>query len=68
MEINIELLAIAITITAIVSLLAGYLITNTMIRKSIENKCQHIVKEAQAEAEVLKKERMLLQQGTSSTC
>jgi len=50
---------IAIVITAVVSLLAGFLITNTLIKKSIQEKNQHIIRDAQAEAEVIKKEKIL---------
>lgn len=48
-----------IAIAAVVSLLVGFLITNLFIRKSIVRKSQHIIKEAQAEAEVIKKDKIL---------
>jgi len=57
MELNIDILTIAIT--AVVSLLVGFLITSTLIKRSIERKNQHIIKEAQAEAEVIKKDKIL---------
>lgn len=57
MELNTDILIIAIT--AVVSLLIGFLITNLFIRKSIVRKSQHIIKEAQAEAEVIKKDKIL---------
>lgn len=57
MELNTDILIIAIT--AVVSLLVGFLITNVFIRKSIVRKNQHIIKEAQAEAEVIKKDKIL---------
>ncbi|NTW34057.1 MAG: ribonuclease Y [Bacteroidetes bacterium] len=50
---------ITIAITALVSVFLGYLITNLLIKKSIENKNQHIIKEAQAEAEVIKRDKIL---------
>lgn len=57
MELNENILVIAIT--AVVSLIVGFLITNFIIRKSIVRKSQHIIKEAQAEAEVIKKDKIL---------
>lgn len=57
MELSTDILIIAIT--AVVSLVLGFLITNFMIRKSIVRKSQHIIKEAQAEAEVIKKDKIL---------
>lgn len=57
MELNTDILIIAIT--AVVSLLVGFLITNLFIRKSILRKSQHIIKEAQGEAEVIKKDKIL---------
>ncbi len=54
-----DMYIIAIVITAVVSLLAGFLITNTLIKKSIQEKNQHIIRDAQAEAEVIKKEKIL---------
>jgi ribonucrease Y len=57
MELSTDNLIIAIT--AVVSLLAGFLITNLLIRRSIVRKSQHIIKEAQAEAEVIKKDKIL---------
>ena len=48
-----------IAITAVVSLVIGFLISNTIIKRSIETKSQHIIKEAQAEAEVIKKDKIL---------
>ena len=57
MELNIDILTIAIT--AVVSLLVGFLITSTLIKRSIERKSQHIIKDAQAEAEVIKKDKIL---------
>lgn len=56
-ELNNDILIIAIT--AVVSLLVGFLITNFIIRRSIVRKSQHIIKEAQAEAEVIKKDKIL---------
>ena len=50
---------ITIAITALVSVFVGYLITNFLIKKSIEHKNQHIIKEAQAEAEVIKRDKIL---------
>lgn len=46
MELNIVIL----TITAIASLLVGFLLTSTLLKKSIERKSEHIIKDAQAEA------------------
>lgn len=57
MESNIDILTIVIT--AVVSLLVGFLITSTLIKRSIERKSQHIIKEAQSEAEVIKKDKIL---------
>jgi ribonucrease Y len=48
-----------IAIVAVVSLVLGFLITNLIIRRSIVRKSQHIIKEAQAEAEVIKKDKIL---------
>jgi len=50
---------LTIAITAVVALLIGFLITSTLIKKSIERKSQHIIKDAQAEAEVIKKDKIL---------
>ncbi len=55
MELNIVIL----TITAIASLLVGFLLTSTLLKKSIERKSEHIIKDAQAEAEVIKKDKIL---------
>jgi ribonuclease Y len=38
---------------------AGYFLATTVVRKSIEQKSAQLVKDAEAEAEVIKKERML---------
>lgn len=57
MELNIDILTIAIT--AIASLLVGFLLTSTLLKKSIERKSEHIIKDAQAEAEVIKKDKIL---------
>jgi len=57
MELNNDILIIVIT--AVVSLLVGFLITSTLVKKSIERKSQHIIKDAQAEAEVIKKDKIL---------
>ncbi|MFH0866421.1 MAG: ribonuclease Y [Bacteroidota bacterium] len=48
-----------IAIAAVVSFMLGFLITNLIIRKSIVRKSQHIIKEAHAEAEVIKKDKIL---------
>jgi len=48
-----------IAITAVISLVVGFLISNTLIKRSIERKSQHIIKDAQAEAEVIKKDKIL---------
>ncbi|MGD0712285.1 MAG: ribonuclease Y [Bacteroidales bacterium] len=48
-----------IAIAAVVSLVIGILISNTLIKRSIERKGQHIIKDAQAEAEVIKKDKIL---------
>lgn len=54
---NMEILTIIIT--AVVSLLVGFLFTSTLIKKSIERKNRHTIKEAQAEAEVIKRDKIL---------
>lgn len=46
-------------IVALAGLGGGYTLATTAIRKSIEKKSEQLVKDAEAEAEVLKKERML---------
>lgn len=46
-------------IVALAGLGGGYTLAMTAIRKSIEKKSEQLVKDAEAEAEVLKKERML---------
>lgn len=46
-------------IVALAGLGGGYTLASTAIRKSIEKKSEQLVKDAEAEAEVLKKERML---------
>jgi ribonuclease Y len=46
-------------ISAVVSLVIGFLISNTLIKRSIERKSEHIIKDAQAEAEVIKKDKIL---------
>jgi ribonuclease Y len=46
-------------IVALAGLGGGYSLAMTAIRKSIEKKSEQLVKDAEAEAEVLKKERML---------
>jgi len=46
-------------IVALAGLGGGYTLAMTVIRKSIEKKSEQLVKDAEAEAEVLKKERML---------
>jgi ribonuclease Y len=48
-----------IAITAVVSLVIGFLISNTLVKRSIERKSEHIIKDAQAEAEVIKKDKIL---------
>ncbi len=48
-----------IAITAVVSLVVGFLISNTLVKRSIERKSDHIIKDAQAEAEVIKKDKIL---------
>ncbi|HQH18121.1 MAG TPA: ribonuclease Y [Bacteroidales bacterium] len=50
---------VILTITAIASLLVGFLLTSTLLKKSIERKSEHIIKDAQAEAEVIKKDKIL---------
>ncbi len=44
---------------AAVSLLVGFLFTNFFIKKAIERKSAHIIREATSEAEVLKKDKIL---------
>ncbi len=46
-------------IVALAGLGGGYTLASTAIRKSIEKKSEQLVKDAESEAEVLKKERML---------
>jgi ribonucrease Y len=46
-------------IVALAGLGGGYTLASTAIRKSIEKKSEQLVKDAETEAEVLKKERML---------
>ena len=50
-------------IYAVVGLLAGigggYVLSSTLLRKSIETKSAQLVKDAEAEAEVIKKDNML---------
>jgi ribonuclease Y len=58
MELNNNYILI-IAIAAVVSLVIGILISNTLIKRSIERKGQHIIKDAQAEAEVIKKDKIL---------
>ena len=48
-----------IAITAVVSLVIGFLIPNSIVKRSIEKKSEHIIKDAQAEAEVIKKDKIL---------
>jgi len=48
-----------IAITAVVSLVIGFLISNTLVKRSIERKSEQIIKDAQAEAEVIKKDKIL---------
>ncbi len=49
-----------VVIVSVVALFLGYLITSTLIRKSIENKSENILKEAEEKGEVIKKEKILL--------
>jgi len=46
-------------IMSVVSLLVGALVTSTILKKSIIKKSQHILKEAKAEAEMIKKDKIL---------
>lgn len=48
-----------ITIAAVAGLVVGGLITATLIRKSIEKKAGHILRDAESEAEVIKKDKIL---------
>ena len=50
---------LAIVITAVVALSIGFLITSTLLKKAVERKSEHIIKDAQAEAEVIKKDKIL---------
>ncbi len=50
---------IAMAVVAAISLLLGGLVASTILRKAIVRKSQHILKDAYAEAEVQKKEKML---------
>jgi ribonuclease Y len=50
---------ILFVVIGVVALFLGVLITSTILRKGIEKKGQHIIKEAQDEAELVKKEKML---------
>ncbi|MEZ5082430.1 MAG: ribonuclease Y [Bacteroidales bacterium] len=47
------------TIVGLVSLFLGFLITSTVLRKKIEKKSEHIVKEAKEKGEVIKKDKIL---------
>ena len=46
-------------ILAIAGLGGGYIIATTVLRKNIEQKSAQLVREAEAEAEVIKKDKML---------
>jgi ribonucrease Y len=48
-----------ITIAAIGGAALGYLFTSTLIRKAIEKKSEHIIRDAENEAEVIRKDKML---------
>lgn len=50
---------IYIVIGLLVGIGGGYIIASTVLRKSIEKKSAQLVKDAEAEAEVIKKEKML---------
>jgi ribonucrease Y len=50
---------IIIVAVAAVSLLTGFLFTNFFIKKAIEQKNAHIIREATAEAEVIRKDKIL---------
>jgi len=50
---------IILIIVAVVSLAVGVLIASTILRKSIVKKSQHILKDAKAEAEMIKKDKIL---------
>ncbi|MEI6764857.1 MAG: ribonuclease Y [Bacteroidota bacterium] len=52
-------LIIFILISVIGGLAIGGLVTGTIIRKAIEKKAGHIIKDAESEAEVMKKEKIL---------
>lgn len=51
--------AILIIITALISVGAGLLIATTLLRKNIEKKSIHLLKDAEAKAEMLKKDKIL---------
>ena len=46
-------------IIAVIALGAGFLITSTLLRKSVEKKSAHLLEEAEEKAEVMKKEKIL---------
>lgn len=50
---------IIIIISAVSGLVAGFLITSTLLRKAIEKKSEHLLKESRAKAEVIKKDKIL---------
>lgn len=54
-----QIIILTIVITAVVALSIGFLITSTLLKKAVERKSEHIVKDAQAEAEVIKKDKIL---------
>ena len=50
---------VILIIVAIVALIVGGLIASTLMKKTIVKKSEHLIKEAESEAEVIKKERIL---------
>ena len=50
---------IVLICVGLVCLLAGILLANTLLKKALEKKSQQVLKDAEAEGEVLKKEKML---------
>ncbi len=54
-----EITVIYFIIGCFISLLLGVFITRTILKKAILRKSQHILKEAETEAEVIKKEKIL---------
>ncbi len=47
-----------ITIAVIAGLLAGGLVTSTLIRKALEKRAEHIIKTAETEAEAIRKDKL----------